>query len=78
MRSMARFLYACLQVEYHVMPPDRVNKGGDTLTPRAMLHIMRALQDRGLRVFHSEPNYWRVACSGEPKNIKVRYLISWL
>lgn len=46
------------QVEYHVMPPDAMDEGIDPVTPRQMLDIMRALQSRGLRVFHSEPNYW--------------------
>ncbi len=54
------------QVEYHVLKPDKANKNERRMTPRAMLHIMRALQDRGLRVFNVEPNYWRVSLSTHP------------
>ena len=49
-----------MQVEYHVLPPDVNEEGIDPMSPRQMLDIMRALQSRGLRVFHSEPNYWCV------------------
>ena len=40
------------------MAPDALDEGIDTVTPRQMLDIMRALLSRGLRVFHTEPNYW--------------------
>jgi hypothetical protein len=39
-----------VQVEYHSHP--------HALVPRKTIPIMKALQDRGLRVFNVEPNYW--------------------
>ena len=47
-----------VQVEYHTMPPSVTAAGEARVTPRAMLGIMRALLDRGLRVFNVEPNVW--------------------
>jgi hypothetical protein len=47
-----------LQVEYHIhQAPDP-----QEVVPRTGLHIMRALLDKGLRVFNVEPNYWCGQC----------------
>jgi hypothetical protein len=42
------------------MPPSVAAAEEERINPRAMLGILRALLDRGLRVFSSEPNVWCV------------------
>ena len=47
-----------LQVEYHLASATLADAGEQQISPRSMLHIMRGLVDRGLRVISNEPNYW--------------------
>ena len=51
----------CLQVELHCKQCYKWHpRDGSTAQPRPshMLHILQQLQQRGLRVFHVEPNLW--------------------
>ena len=55
---MQAVMHGCLQVEYHLANASLADAGEQQISPRQMLHIMRGLVDRGLRVISNEPNYW--------------------
>ena len=50
-----------MQVEYHYQRPKGpsvTDEGADKPNPRQMLRTLQELQQRGLRLFNVEPNYW--------------------